>query len=195
MPQNANRPQSIIYLLCIALLGILLYRQVSEAALLKQLNSSTQESMLKYQWQLDEAYEEINVLQKQYEKIPVKMPTKGKVISHFGYRRHPVHKTIRAHRGVDIRSKRHSNIYSAAEGKVFFSGYIRGYGKTVIVDHENGFKTLYAHAQKLFVKKGDLVHPKMVIAKVGSTGTATGPHLHYEVFFEEKQINPLVMIF
>lgn len=79
---------------------------------------------------------------------------------------------------------------AAADGKVVFSGWEGGYGQLVIVDHGNGVKTKYGHCSKLLVSTGERVQQGDIIGKVGSTGHATGPHLHYEVVREGQASNP-----
>ncbi len=102
------------------------------------------------------------------------MPVQGLVSSGFGRRGR------RMHEGIDIRAQRHTPIVAAAQGRVVFSGWKRGYGRTLILRHQN-LKTLYAHCQKLLVKKGQWVLKGQTIATVGQTGRASGPHLHFEV--------------
>lgn len=96
------------------------------------------------------------------------------------------------HSGVDIGNKTGQPIYAAEGGMVEVSGWNSGgYGYYVIINHGNGFKTLYGHASKLYVTKGQQVNRGAVIAAIGSTGRSTGPHLHFEIISTGRKINPL----
>lgn len=112
------------------------------------------------------------------------VPGSKRVSSHFG-KRGSSH-----HDGVDIAAKRGTSIIASAKGVVSFVGYMRGYGKTVIVKHKNGHHTVYAHTNKYFVSKGQKVSQGEVIAKVGSTGRSSGPHLHFEIRKNNLVRNP-----
>lgn len=116
------------------------------------------------------------------------------VTSPFGSRLHPVLKTYRMHNGVDIGAGSGRDIVAAKSGTVIFAGTDSGYGNYVIIDHGtkdgSSITTLYAHASKLLVKKGDEVKTGQVIAKVGSTGMSTGPHLHFEVRKNGTPVSP-----
>lgn len=118
------------------------------------------------------------------------VPSSGRVVSKFGYRIHPVYKDWRMHKGIDIAASYGRNIIAANDGIVISSGYITGYGYTVVVDHGGGISSLYAHCSKLLVKSGDLVFKGDLIALVGSSGVSTGPHLHFEVRVDGVQKNP-----
>lgn len=122
---------------------------------------------------------------------PLRMPVNGAITSKFGTRRDPIHGQHRSHKGIDIAAPRGTPIEAAATGTVVFSGRQRGYGKTVIVELADGRRTRYAHADKLLVQAGDEVRAGQVIATVGSTGRATGPHLHFEVTENGRAVNPL----
>ncbi len=121
------------------------------------------------------------------------LPNYYTVTSYFGNRLHPVLKVYKMHTGVDIAGSgcNGKNVVAAADGKVITAGWISGYGYTVMIDHGGGVVTLYAHSQKLLVKVGDKVTKGQAIMLVGSTGYATGPHLHFEVRINGKYVNPL----
>jgi flagellar protein FlgJ len=114
----------------------------------------------------------------------------GRVSSGFGYRKDPFTGRYKFHHGVDIAASEGTAVYPAKEGEVRFSGYQKGYGNVVVVDHGDGFVTKYAHNRANRVAAGDRVGPDTVIAEVGSTGRSTGPHLHFEVRYEGKQVPP-----
>lgn len=109
-------------------------------------------------------------------KILVAWPLRGRLTSGFGPRGN------RIHQGIDIAASKGTPVRAAAEGKVAYSGAgMKGYGKVVVVKHESDYSTVYAHNSALLVRMGEKVDKGQVIAKVGSTGWATGPHLHFEV--------------
>lgn len=112
-------------------------------------------------------------------------PTSAKRITQYFSWRHP---------GVDIAGPTSNKIYAADDGVVVLSGWQRGYGLTLLVDHENGKRTRYGHASKLYASAGERVEKGQVIAQVGSTGRSTGPHLHFEVFVGGRRVNPLSVI-
>jgi murein DD-endopeptidase MepM/ murein hydrolase activator NlpD len=112
-------------------------------------------------------------------------PLKGKVISNFGPRGNGFHK------GIDIKSKPGTLICASANGKVVFSGWMRGYGNVVILEHEGDFYTIYAHNTKNLVLEGAFIQRGQGIALVGSTGRATCPHLHFEIRIGNKAKDPL----
>ncbi len=124
--------------------------------------------------------------------IPSGWPVRsGYITSGFGYRMHPTLKRYHLHRGVDFAGKRGTSIFATADGVVLFSGRESGYGRIVKIRHMNGLVTCYAHNQKNLVEKGDLVEKGQMIAKLGSSGRSTGPHVHFEVRRRGKAINPM----
>jgi murein DD-endopeptidase MepM/ murein hydrolase activator NlpD len=108
----------------------------------------------------------------------------GILTSPFGQRWH------HRHQGVDIAAPFGTPIYSAADGKVVYSGWVGGYGQSLLVDHGKGYKTRYAHCSKLLVRTGQRVKSGQAIARVGSSGHSTGPHLHFEVLLHGIHKNP-----
>lgn len=112
-------------------------------------------------------------------------PTRGKLTSRFGYR------WGRLHTGIDIAGQTGRTIKAADGGKVVFSGWKGAYGKLVIIDHENGYQTYYAHNSSLLVNKGARVYKGQPVAKMGNTGRSTGTHVHFEVRVNGKPKNPL----
>lgn len=148
--------------------------------------------------QLDSKIEEMNLLIEEVEDrleyldcYPDKWPTYGRISSKFGYRVHPISKKRDFHTGIDIANSSGTPIYAAGTGKVIFSAYKNGYGKTILIDHGYGYVTAYAHCSTLLVDVGDRVTKGDKIAKIGRTGTSTGNHLHFEVRKYGTQINPM----
>ncbi len=139
--------------------------------------------------QFDGYYDETGQpLKKMFLRTPVKF---GRMTSSFSIRRfHPISKRYKAHTGIDYGSPTGTPIFATANGRVTFAGWKSGYGKLVIVKHPNGYQTYYGHCSRLQVKRGQLVDQGDVIARVGQTGVATGPHVHYEVRVQGKPIDP-----
>ena len=106
-------------------------------------------------------------------------------------RLHPILDIFRAHKGVDLAAERGSPIVAPANGRVKYVGWRIGYGITVEVEHSGNVETLFAHCEKALVKEGDRVNAGQVIARVGSTGLATGPHVHFEVHRFGQQVDPI----
>lgn len=123
--------------------------------------------------------------------------TYKRISSQFTKKRwHPVLKRYRAHLGTDFAAPRGRKIYAAGDGKVEFIGRRGGYGKTIIIRHPNGYKTLYAHQNKFRagIKRGRYVKRGEHIGYVGSTGLSSGPHLHLGVYKNGRAVNPLKII-
>ncbi len=118
-------------------------------------------------------------------------PVNGRLMSGFGYRFHPILHRRKMHTGVDIAAPSGTSIHAAGSGVVILSAYYRGYGNAVIIDHGNNVTTLYGHCSALLVSEGQSVKVGQVIARVGATGMATGPHLHWEVRRNGTPVSPL----
>lgn len=118
-------------------------------------------------------------------------PVPGGIVSSYGMRFHPILHRARLHAGVDMAGSTGTPIVAAASGVVVFSGVMRGYGNVVLVDHGGGISTLYAHCSARLVGEGQSVVQGQVIARVGATGLATGPHLHFEVRKNGSPVNPM----
>lgn len=110
--------------------------------------------------------------------------------SAFGPRRHPITNRFQTHHGVDIPLRIGDKVITTSDGTISFVGRKVGYGVTVIVDHRFGFSTTYAHLNRILVDKGDIVKKGQVIAEGGNSGISTGPHLHYEINYVGRSINP-----
>ncbi len=118
-------------------------------------------------------------------------PSTSYITSKFGYRIHPIYGYRKFHTGIDIGAYSGSAIVAANSGTVILSGWNGGYGKCIVVDHGGGITTLYAHCSSLLVGYGQTVSRGQQIARVGSTGNSTGPHLHFEVRLNGAYKNPL----
>lgn len=113
------------------------------------------------------------------------------ITSPFGWRMHPLFGRKLFHTGVDIGASRGSPIHAAADGVVIYSGWYGGYGNAVVIDHGGGLSTLYAHCSIIDVRQGQSIRQGQVIAAVGSTGNANGPHLHFEVRENGTAVDPM----
>ena len=131
-----------------------------------------------------------NIKSKGFGKIlwPVKY---GKITSKFGNRNHPVLKSVKFHRGVDIAVSIGTPVYSGIKGKVTFAGRKGNYGNLVEIEGNDGIKVRYAHLNSIDVVTGQKVSDGEKVAETGNTGMSTGPHLHYEIIIDENPVNPL----
>lgn len=114
----------------------------------------------------------------------------ARVSSGYGKRVHPIRKAVRHHSGVDLAAPSGSHVRSVRAGRVIYAGKLGSYGKLVSVEHENGYTTSYGHLSEFQVEVGQRVATGDVIGRVGETGLATGPHLHFEVRKDGKSLNP-----
>ena len=131
---------------------------------------------------------------KNVKKSILKTPLDGaRLSSNFGMRKHPISGFNKMHKGIDFAAPKGTPIYAGGNGVIEFAGFNGGYGKYIRIRHNNDYKTAYAHLSgfKKNIKKGFRVNQGDVIGYVGSTGKSTGPHLHYEIIYQNKQINPL----
>ena len=121
--------------------------------------------------------------------------TKGWLSSYFGMRKDPFNGRPAMHKGIDFAGNEDGDIIATASGVVSWSDDRYGYGQLIEINHGDGLKTRYGHNKKLLVNVGDVVNKGQVIAKMGSTGRSTGPHVHYEILHNNKQINPLKFVY
>ena len=121
-------------------------------------------------------------------------PLKGRLSSKFGWRTHPMGGGFKFHYGIDIAAPSGKTIAAACSGVVIYAGWRGSMGRSVIIQHKDGYSTVYGHASKLLVKKGQYVSEGTPIMKVGRSGVATGPHLHFEIRHNGKAINPLTLL-
>lgn len=143
----------------------------------------------------DEVFEMAKNKADMLASIPAIIPIERgieRVISGFGYRIHPIYKTMRMHTGVDFSAPTGTPIYATGNGIITKAGRNRhGYGIMVRIDHGYGYKTLYAHMSKINVRQGQQVQRGEIIGYVGNTGISTAPHLHYEVIRNGKKVDPV----
>ena len=140
---------------------------------------------------LEEATDSLLAHRDLLESTPSILPTPGWLSSSYSESRmHPIHNRPLPHPGVDISAPKGTSIYAAAKGRVTKAGWIVGYGLTIEIDHGFGYVTLYGHASELITSQGAEVKRGDVIARVGSTGIASSPHLHYEVRVQGIAQNP-----
>jgi len=123
-------------------------------------------------------------------QIPL-WPTEGNIASPFGWRKHPVYKTRLFHNGIDIENKKGTGINAVLGGKVIFAAYKGNSGKLVIIRHNDGYQSIYAHMDRIKVKKNQWVKKGELIGLMGRTGVSTGSHLHFGIRRNGKFLNPL----
>ncbi|MCV2503409.1 MAG: M23 family metallopeptidase, partial [Neisseriaceae bacterium] len=124
-------------------------------------------------------------------KIPLGFPHVGRITSPFGYRVHPITKQRSSlHSGMDIAGVTGAPVKATADGIVTFAGTGSGYGRMIKIKHGYGYSTTYAHLSKIQVRNNQTVKAGDVIGNVGSSGRSTGPHLHYEIRYNDQPINP-----
>jgi murein DD-endopeptidase MepM/ murein hydrolase activator NlpD len=122
--------------------------------------------------------------------LPQCLPINGRLTSGFGYRRSPFGRRLEFHEGVDLAAPRGTPVRAVADGVVVFAGYKPGLGRTVVVDHGHGVQTVYGHHSRLMVSAGQRVRAAEVIAAVGDSGRSTGDHLHFELRFNGRAVDP-----
>jgi murein DD-endopeptidase MepM/ murein hydrolase activator NlpD len=148
--------------------------------------------------QTDNLYAQHTFMYQSYDEIishfmavPCGKPCDGHISSHYGFRLHPTSSIKKDfHNGLDIANAINTPVRCTASGKVVFSGWQSGYGNMIIIDHGHNYRTAYGHLLKKLVTVGTYVRRGQIIAKMGNTGTSTGSHVHYEVHFRGKSVNP-----
>lgn len=151
---------------------------------------------------LDEVYTMAMSKNERLECVPAIFPVnkrQGKLVSGFGPRFHPIFKNLRPHTGIDIAAARGVPVYSTGDGVIESAGSgireLSGYGVCCMVNHGYGYKTLYAHLDRVAVQRGSKIKRGDLVGYVGSTGYSTGSHLHYEVILNGKRVNPVYYFF
>ncbi|MGI9950814.1 peptidoglycan DD-metalloendopeptidase family protein [Moorellaceae bacterium AZ2] len=129
------------------------------------------------------------------EAKPTRWPVEGEITSPFGYRTSPTNRWREEfHDGLDIAASFGTPVRAAGAGRVVFAGWMGVYGLTVIIEHGYGYRTFYGHNSALLVSEGDRVSKGQAIAKVGSTGRSTGPHLHFRLEIQGRPVDPLTLL-
>ncbi|WP_440874508.1 M23 family metallopeptidase [Thalassotalea sp. PLHSN55] len=121
--------------------------------------------------------------------------SKGWLSSYYGMRKDPFSGKPAMHKGIDFAGKEDGNILATAAGVVSWASDRYGYGQLVEINHGKGYKTRYGHNKKILVKVGDVVNKGQAIALMGSTGRSTGPHVHYEILKNDRQIDPTKYVY
>jgi len=121
--------------------------------------------------------------------------TKGWLSSYYGVRKDPFSGKPAVHKGLDFAGKEDAAIVSTASGVVTWASDRYGYGQLIEINHGKGLKTRYGHNKKLLVKVGEVVSKGQIIARMGSTGRSTGPHVHYEILRNNAQIDPIKFVY
>ncbi len=125
------------------------------------------------------------------QQLPLGRPISTKITSRYGARRDPINHKKAFHAGIDFKGRRGDKVHATGTGIVKRSCYVRGFGNCIVLAHANGYDTLYAHLSKRLVKTGDRVIRGEIIGLVGNTGRSTGSHLHYEVHYHKKNLDPM----
>lgn len=129
------------------------------------------------------------------DAIPTGWPVKGRITDKYGWRKNPFNrKTVEFHEGIDIAASYGTAVRAAGKGKVTFAGWKPSFGNTVVIKHGYGYITQYAHNSKISVKVGQVVNRGDVIARIGSTGRSTGPHVDFRIISNGRWIDPLKML-
>ena len=171
-------------------------RNQGELATLQKNRKALEEALDELLQTSKEMEAQIRELQKQNVSIAngsgvYRWPVSGRITSYFGYRIHPVLRKRKYHTGLDIAAQSGTPIAAADNGVVIFSGSNGGYGKMIAIDHGKEQASLYAHCSALLVERGQTVEKGQTIARVGTTGLSTGPHLHFEIRKNGLPVDPL----
>jgi murein DD-endopeptidase MepM/ murein hydrolase activator NlpD len=127
---------------------------------------------------------------------PINNPDLTRLAAGYGWKIHPIYKIKKFHPGVDFTAPKGEPVVATADGVVVsVTKTARGYGNSVTIDHENGYKTLYAHLDEVKIRKGKKVKRGDVIGTVGSSGVSLAPHLHYEVIKDGERVDPINYFF
>ncbi len=139
---------------------------------------------------LDSYIKRAEKVEKVLNFIPLGYPAYGEITSHFGWRKNPFGKGYEFHTGMDIKVPYGHPVRATANGVVEYVGRLGGYGIVVVLDHGNGYKTLYGHLSKAEVSASSRVSAGAVIGRAGNTGRSTGSHVHYEVMKGSVSVDP-----
>lgn len=178
-------------------------KELSDDELVKEITHQLNNINARAQYQF-KSYDNIVVLIKNQDQklacIPAIQPVSNKqldrIASGFGFRIDPVYGTPKMHKGLDFTASQGTPIYATGDGTVSFSGGSDGgYGNHVVINHGYGYETLYGHMVRVKARAGQRVKRGEVIGWVGSTGKSTGPHCHYEVHINGREVDPVYFFF
>lgn len=180
----------IIILFCLLLFGSISYMNTKQIKYKEQIE---EQNIL-----LDSLFIELDTLKIiHYEltgaldELPLKSPLKTIIVDgKYGYRIDPFTRKRRFHSGIDFKGNSRDTIYSTGKGIIKKASWRAGYGRCVIIEHMDGFESLYAHMSKVLVAVGDSIYLHEPIGKIGSSGRSTGTHLHYEIIRNGKNLDP-----
>ena len=128
-----------------------------------------------------------------FKAVPAIKPMEGPYdINGFGMRHHPILHEVRMHEGVDIHAPENTPVYASGDGTVKLVGYQGGYGLLIVIDHGFGYQSYYGHLRSAHVKVNETVKRGQLIANSGNTGLSAGPHLHYEVVYNDNKVDPVM---
>ncbi|HQA49650.1 MAG TPA: M23 family metallopeptidase [Syntrophomonadaceae bacterium] len=145
--------------------------------------------------ELDELLAKVNNDKAYFRSLPNQWPTSGEISSYYGWRKSPFGgRSESFHDGIDIANDSGTEVCAAADGQVVFAGWQPVYGRTILIEHGHGFATKYAHNSALLVEEGDRVKKGQVIARMGTSGRSTGPHLHFSIMKWDQTLDPLIYL-
>ncbi len=162
--------------------------------------SMTLDKITRQAYVQSKSFDDVIKLAKQKEQLAVNMPAiqpvslrdHMRLTDFFGFRRDPFNRSLKFHEGIDISAPLGTDVYSSGNGVVEFAeSSNHGYGNNVVINHGFGYKTRYAHLKGIKVKIGQQIKRGEILGYLGNTGRSTGPHLHYEVIYRNKPVNPL----
>ena len=183
------------YILIVLLMATFLVCQLDSESEIKELENTIQLQQRDHDFFIDSLSKKINLLENTLDSLPIGIPLDTLVINDgFGVRKHPIFGNWQMHSGIDMIDTYRDTVYSTASGIVRFANWNYGYGRCIEIEHAFEFTTKYAHLHKIFVKKGDSITKGQPIGVMGSTGEVTGQHLHYEITYEGKAIDPMPYI-
>jgi murein DD-endopeptidase MepM/ murein hydrolase activator NlpD len=144
--------------------------------------------------ELEDMLAQVRNDQAYFRALPNQWPVNGEISSDYGLRASPWTRKETFHEGIDIKSPVGTEIVAAGDGEVVYADWMPVYGKAVVINHGNGLESKYGHTSILLVKKGDKVKKGDVIARVGTTGMSTGPHLHFSITNKGQLLDPMIYL-
>ena len=182
--------ERILAVILVILLCVIGYQTVYNKSLTQEINDreNLNDSLLL----VIDTYDSIQAdLCEVLDNLPLKTPLTTVIIDDdFGWRRDPITKKGKFHQGLDMKGSYKDTVYATGNGRVIMASWNMGYGRCVVLQHADEFRSLYAHLSKIFVSAGDSIHVGEPIGRVGSSGRSTGSHLHYEVLQSGYRIDP-----